>query len=257
MVGCASAFRYWLPVVSSRLSRYQVLSVMRCRSAPRPMIWVLAGLLRPPHRGHRLRLHLAHGPGGRPPLLGKDRTDQPDQADLHIDPEVYATWRHMISTRDDGKPRAGVDGIVICVRSFCYDLHTWANDEPERWAQWVAPCPVPPSEIRGLGKRRRRINEHTADRTRQRQPLLPILVQHVEERYDKARTLLEHARQAQPGRDVPARRALLPAGDHQERPPPAAPVRWSEPGPGARRSHWRADPHRDRRGSRVLGLGLR
>jgi site-specific recombinase XerD len=127
----------------------------------------------------------------------------PDQADLRISPEVYATWRHMISTREDGKnagkPRAGVDGIVICVRSFYYDLHTWASDEPERWALWVAPCPVPPSEIRGLGKRRRRINERSADRTRQRQPLLPLLVQHVESRYDTARTLLEHARQAQEG----------------------------------------------------------
>uniref|UniRef100_UPI003F49A141 tyrosine-type recombinase/integrase n=1 Tax=Amycolatopsis sp. CA-096443 TaxID=3239919 RepID=UPI003F49A141 len=126
----------------------------------------------------------------------------PDQADLRIAPEVYTTWRHMISTREDGKnagkPRAGVDGIVICVRSFYYDLHTWATDEPERWAQWVASCPIPPSEIRGLGKRRRRINDRTADRTRQRQPLLPILVQHVEDRYDKARTLLEHARQAKP-----------------------------------------------------------
>jgi site-specific recombinase XerD len=127
----------------------------------------------------------------------------PDQGDLRIDPEVYATWRHMISTREDGpnagKPRSGVDGIVICVRSLYYDLHTWASDEPERWAHWVAPCPVPPSEIRGLGKRRRRINERSADRTRQRQPLLPLLVQYVESRYEKARTLLEYARQAQEG----------------------------------------------------------
>lgn len=149
----------------------------------------------------------------------------PDQADLRIDPEVYTTWRHMISTREDGKnagkPRAGVDGIVICVRSFYYDLHTWASDEPERWAHWVAPCPVPPSEIRGLGKRRRRINERSADRTRQRQPLLPALVQHVEERYDKARTLIEHARQVQPGEtfllDGRPYQRVVTASDHHTR----------------------------------------
>ncbi|MEU8804908.1 site-specific integrase [Spirillospora sp. NPDC048819] len=117
----------------------------------------------------------------------------PDQADLRIAPEVYTTWRHMINTRNDGKPRAGVDGIVIIVRSFYYDLHTWAAHEPELWGPWVAPCPVPPSELRGLGKRRRRINERSADRTRQRQPLLPLLVQHVEARYERARTLLERA----------------------------------------------------------------
>ncbi|GAA2267225.1 site-specific integrase [Kitasatospora cystarginea] len=121
----------------------------------------------------------------------------PDQADLRIAPEVYATWRQMITMKDDGTPRAGQDSIVIGVRSFYYDLHTWAAEEPERWAQWVAPCPVPPSELRGLGKRRRRINERSADRTRQRQPLLPVLVDHVETRYDRARALLERATQAE------------------------------------------------------------
>lgn len=34
-------------------------------------------LLHPPRRRHRLHLHLPHGPGGHPPLLGEDRTDQP------------------------------------------------------------------------------------------------------------------------------------------------------------------------------------
>lgn len=123
----------------------------------------------------------------------------PDQADLRIAPDVYATWRHMISTRDDGQPRAGVDGIVIIVRSFYFDLHTWAADEPELWGPWVAPCPIPPSELRGLGKRRRRINERSADRTRQRQPLLPILVQHVERRHDQSRLLLQRAEHAHDG----------------------------------------------------------
>ncbi|MFD5242875.1 hypothetical protein [Streptomyces tendae] len=117
----------------------------------------------------------------------------PEQADLNIPADLYSTWRRQISIRHDGKPRIGVDTIVIAVRSFYYDLHTWAADEPERWADWVAPCPVPPSELRGLAKRRRRINERSADRTRLRQPLLPLLVQHVEERYDRARVLLEHA----------------------------------------------------------------
>ncbi|MFF7364286.1 hypothetical protein [Streptomyces sp. NPDC008125] len=121
----------------------------------------------------------------------------PDQADLRIDPKVYQTWRQMITVKDDGTPRAGQDGIVISVRSFYYDLHTWAAEEPERWAKWVAPCPVPPSELRGLGKRRRRINERTADRTRQRQPLLPVLVDHVETRYDHTRALLDRAAQAE------------------------------------------------------------
>lgn len=123
----------------------------------------------------------------------------PDQQDLRISPELYATWRKVITVKDDGKPRVGQDSIVIALRSFYYDLHTWAAEEPERWAIWVAPCPVPPAELRGLGVRRRRINERSADRTRQRQPMLPLLLSYVETRYDRARLLLEQADRAAEG----------------------------------------------------------
>jgi hypothetical protein len=118
----------------------------------------------------------------------------PGQAALRIAPEVYAAWRQQVTVRADGKPRGNFIGIVIAVRSFYYDLHTWAAEEPERWGPWVAPCPVSPREMKGQGARRRRINERIADRTRQRQPLLPVLVRHVEDRYDQARALLEQAR---------------------------------------------------------------
>ncbi|MFF4345260.1 tyrosine-type recombinase/integrase [Kitasatospora sp. NPDC001540] len=140
-----------------------------------------------------LVLHLAHH------FWEKIERINPEQADLRIAPEVYAAWRQMIAVKDDGAPRAGADGLVISVRSFYYDLHTWAAQEPEQWAVWVAPCPVPPSDLRGLGARRRRINERTADRTRQRQPLLPVLVEHVESRYDHFRQLLERAARAVEG----------------------------------------------------------
>ena len=123
----------------------------------------------------------------------------PGQADLRIDPDVYSAWRAMVAVKEDGKPRGNVDDLVISVRSFYYDLHTWAAAEPERWAHWVAPCPVPPADLRGLGARRRRINERSADRTRERQPLLPILVEHVEARYDRARGLLARAEEAAEG----------------------------------------------------------
>ncbi|MCZ9329402.1 tyrosine-type recombinase/integrase [Nocardia farcinica] len=123
----------------------------------------------------------------------------PGQADLRISADTYTRWREAIKTREDGKPRTGQDVIIIGVRSFYYDLHTWAAEEPEQWAVWVAPCPVPPAELRGLGARRRRINDRSASRTRIRQPLLPILVRHVEDRYDRARTLLGHARAVEVG----------------------------------------------------------
>ncbi|WP_229783473.1 tyrosine-type recombinase/integrase [Pilimelia anulata] len=117
----------------------------------------------------------------------------PGQADLRIDPDVYAAWREQIALRDDGTRRATTDTIVIGVRSFYLDLHTWAAEEPERWAAWVAPSPVSPTDIRGLGARRRRIIERSAGRTRVRQPLLPTLIAHVEARHDRATRLFAEA----------------------------------------------------------------
>ncbi|MFC7992138.1 tyrosine-type recombinase/integrase [Streptomyces pilosus] len=140
-----------------------------------------------------LVLHLAHH------FWEKIERLNPDQADLRISPETYTAWRQMIAVKDNGAPRAGADSLVISVRSFYYDLHTWAAQEPERWATWVAPCPVPSSDLHGLGARRRRINERSADRTRQRQPLLPVLVEHVESRYDHFRQLLQLAKEAAEG----------------------------------------------------------
>lgn len=125
----------------------------------------------------------------------------PGQQGLRIAPDLYTRWRETIRLKDDGSHRMGQDDIVISVRSFYYDLHTWAADEPERWAAWVAPCPVPPGELHGLGVRRRKGTERSADRTRQRQPLLPVLVEHVESRYDQARLLLERAELTADGKE--------------------------------------------------------
>jgi site-specific recombinase XerD len=123
----------------------------------------------------------------------------PGQADLRISPETYEAWRHSIRLKADGSERRHQEEIVLNVRSFYYDLHTWAAGEPELWARWVAPCPVPPGEFRGLGARRRRVNERSAERTRQRQPLLPLLVKYAEDRYDHTRVMLEQARDAAEG----------------------------------------------------------
>jgi len=81
------------------------------------------------------------------------------------------------------------------VRAFYMDLQSWALEEPEQWARWAAPCPTSPTDLRGFDKRRRSINERTADRIRERQPLLPTLVAHIEERYTTVRDLLKAARE--------------------------------------------------------------
>jgi len=79
------------------------------------------------------------------------------------------------------------------VRSFYLDLHSWAVEEPERWAPWVAPCPIPDNALRGLSVQKRRTKERIDDRIRQRQPLLPALVAHLEDRYHHLREILRQA----------------------------------------------------------------
>ncbi|TDD24808.1 site-specific integrase [Nonomuraea diastatica] len=123
----------------------------------------------------------------------------PDQPDLRIDGELYQRWRDRIAVRDDGKGRRDVDPILRAVRAFYSDLQAWAAAEPERWAIWVAPCPIGDADVRGYGIRKRRVKERMDDRTRQRQPLLAALLEHMETRYAHYRNLLRQASNAAGG----------------------------------------------------------
>lgn len=125
----------------------------------------------------------------------------PGQQDLALSPEVYDQWREAIKRwdRDERRTRADDSGILLAVRSLHLDLHSWAIDEPERWAQWVVPCPIRPKELKGFTKRKREIHQRMSDRIRVRQPLLPTLVAHVEGRYEHLTGLLKKARAVELG----------------------------------------------------------
>jgi hypothetical protein len=122
----------------------------------------------------------------------------PGQADLRLDQQVYERWRADIRLREDGLPRLRVEEILLSVRNLYLDIHTWAAAEPERWASWVAPCPILATEFVGSGRRQRRMRERSAARTRARQPLLPLLVADVEDDYAHMRQLLSLAGDAAP-----------------------------------------------------------
>jgi site-specific recombinase XerD len=122
----------------------------------------------------------------------------PGQKDLRIPRHIYDQWKAEISIRPDGQPRINVDPVLLAVRSLYLDLHTWSVGEPERWAQWVAPSPVEAADLVGSGRRQQRARERSADRTRLRQPLLPSLVAHVQDRYQHQRQLLAAARDSEP-----------------------------------------------------------
>ena len=116
----------------------------------------------------------------------------PEQEDLRIPGHVYDQWRAAIRLREDGRPRLSVDPILLAVRSFYLDLHTWSVAEP-RWAAWVAPCPIDPGDFVGSARRHRRVRERSAERTRTRQPLLPTLLADVRDRREHLRRLLTTA----------------------------------------------------------------
>jgi len=95
-------------------------------------------------------------------------------------------------------PRINYRECLTPVRALYLDLAHWAVDDPGRWGPWVAPCPVGEEEI-NRRKAKRRLKSRMDARTRERLPVLPVVVRTVEARRTAAAALLEAGRQAQPG----------------------------------------------------------
>ena len=177
---------------------------------------------------------------------------------LHLTAEVADAWKQrqrtkpQIITAPDGErtvitaERIGYRQCLTPVRAFYLDLSQWAIEDPARWAQWAAPCPVGQEEISQRKFARHRKARMDA-RTRERLPVLPVLVGTVDERRKNSAALLEAARRARPGE------AFTAAGQTLTRPvTKAARKTWADD-PGCRQ----APRPGTRRRSRVLGLGRR
>jgi integrase len=131
----------------------------------------------------------------------------PGISSLNLPADVADKWKQRLRTRpktitapDGGKtqiqvPRMNYRECLIPVQAFYLDLAQWAADDPARWAPWVAPCPVREEET-GRRKARRHRKSRMDARTRERLPVLPVLVQAVSQRLAAARELLTAARQA-------------------------------------------------------------
>jgi len=129
---------------------------------------------------------------------------------LHLPPQVAQGWKERLRTAPkttrtpDGRsvqtrvPRINYRECLTPVRAFYLDLAHWAVEQPERWAAWVAPCPVGAEEIdRRKDKRHRKARMDA--RTRERLPVLPVLVRSVNQRRRDTAAVLEAARRAGPG----------------------------------------------------------
>ncbi|HUZ69868.1 MAG TPA: site-specific integrase [Candidatus Saccharimonadales bacterium] len=94
--------------------------------------------------------------------------------------------------------RTSYQSCLVPVRAFYLDIASWAAEDPDRWGGFVAPCPVSQADVNQKKYVRQRKSRMDA-RTRERLPVLPVLVAHLAERHQAAVALLGAAREAAPG----------------------------------------------------------
>lgn len=129
---------------------------------------------------------------------------------LRLPGEVVTAWKQRLATKTTRvKTQAGESvtvtterlaalGVMASVRAFYLDLAEWALTDPERWAHWVAPCPIGQQELSRKKSLRRRKARMDA-RTRERLPILPVLVEVTNRWKNNAAALLAAARAVEPG----------------------------------------------------------
>ncbi len=129
---------------------------------------------------------------------------------LHLAPEVAAAWKQRVlvnttrTTTADGTvvqaQRLRADGRAQLgqVRAFYLDIAQWAMEEPARWGPWAAPSPVRREDLSRVKERGRRKSRMDA-RTRERLPVLPALIAHVQAQAKAAAERLTTARATPPG----------------------------------------------------------
>jgi integrase len=129
---------------------------------------------------------------------------------LHLPVGVADAWKRRLRTFTKKTTTATGETTLVTVerisyrecltpvRAFYLDLAHWAVDDPGRWGRWVAPCPVGDEEINTRKAFRHRKSRMDA-RTRERLPVLPVVVRTVDRRRKTAAALLDAGRQAKPG----------------------------------------------------------
>ena len=157
--------------------------------------------------------------------LGKDfwqdlEHHHPGISDLNLPAEVAEGWKQRLRTKPStvvtaageklqaAVPRLNYRERLTRVRAFYLDVAQWAAEDPGRWAHGVARCPVSPQEI-NLRKTARHRKSRMDARTRDRLPVLPVLVRAVDQQRTTSEVLLSAARQAQPGEAFAARGQAL------------------------------------------------
>jgi integrase len=139
----------------------------------------------------------------------------PGITSLHLPAEVATAWKQRLQNRtmkaatETGEQfevtveRLAYLETLAAVRAFYLDLAQWALEDPGRWGPWVAPCPISRQEL-GRRKAVRRRKARMDARTRDRLPVLPVLVRAIDQQRTDARLLLEAGLLAAPGQEFTA-----------------------------------------------------
>jgi integrase len=140
----------------------------------------------------------------------------PGISSLHLTPDVAAAWKQRVLVKEttvveDGElavqhvPRLNAVQYLGSVRAFYLDIAQWAADDPARWGPWAAPCPVRDGELtRARSKAAAARKSRMDQRTRERLPVLPVLVATAETRRDRAVQMLAAAARTDPGQEFTA-----------------------------------------------------
>jgi hypothetical protein len=137
---------------------------------------------------------------------------------LHLPAEIAVAWKQRIASKTvrtviDGtltavsSPRINAADHLMTVRAFYLDLSQWAADDPSRWAPWVAPCPIRVTDASMQKKKRSHRKSRMDQRTRERLPVMPVLIDTVTRAHHQATERLQAAQAAAPG-------TLFTAGGH-------------------------------------------
>ena len=129
---------------------------------------------------------------------------------LRLPADVATGWKQRLRTRNIttraqtgetvtvAAERLGYLDVLASVRAFYLDLAQWALEDPARWSRWVAPCPIGQDELTRRKAVRRRKARMDA-RTRERLPVLPVLVRAVDQCRADSHAILAAGREATPG----------------------------------------------------------
>jgi len=152
----------------------------------------------------------------------------PGISSLRLPPEVAAGWKQRIAikttrtrtsvgevTKTSGQRLAALNHLAA-VRAFYLDIAQWAMEDPARWGQWAAPCPVRDEDLTRKKQHRQR-KSWMDQRTRERMPVLPARSAAVDRARTETAARLDLARRASPGELFPAagqtlRRPVLGSG---------------------------------------------